>query len=264
MIKPFGINRAQQLCEAISDDGLPCYIAYASRLPATFLRERTYGFTSSGTLAEIIRPHIPAWRGPGHGMVLIDTEIRRKALERAEFWARYRDYGITPESMNNRQLWGTTLHELGHCWEHSAAAATEPASERVVSQNAKHLREWCEAGPPSDDFQFDAKLFQQHGLLWPFIRNVAHIAYRAQLAGVNAVPANVFDSERMSGFQPIRHFVDALGTEPRRLAGLPCHEIQTIDPPSAFTELHKRDVQSWFDSRRAVRDEPVLLTDEGA
>jgi hypothetical protein len=78
-----------------------------------------------------------------------------------------------------------------------------------------------------------------------FIRRVLHLHHRVTTRGQ---VANLFEcaaAGRAYGLSSIRHYAQALGDEPARMAGASFAEIEAAPLPPRFAELFASDVQSW-------------------
>lgn len=139
------------------------------------------------------------------------------------------------------------LHEAAHLvpWREVSDADLEPSQESIAEYK-ESFSEWA-AGPACDN---DCPWI---GHDWRFIRNLLHLAHRANAAGYSLH----IDDVRCGGItyrlSPAWQYAEALGDEPARFMYQPFSNIVAEEPPAAFLALFDRDVDFYRSLKGAKR-----------
>lgn len=133
---------------------------------------------------------------------------------------------------------GVAVHELAHCrsWAPPAEEYAEPEPEAVESTAADYIDFAIRDPAPPEDQPLWA---EDHGLM--FTRVALHLHARAAAAGY-AVAIGWLVAGDEYGLSPARCYAEALGDEPKRLAGAPLADIIRARAPVAFTNLFAKDI----------------------
>jgi len=208
---------AEALCRAVAGrdlEGVPLYLVPQSILPPQRgSGDHCFAYTTP-SLDLYIRDHIPGYRGRGPCMVINDLALAE-------------DFG--GEDLVYR-MQTTVIHELAHVLDRPALfddrAGVDPNRilfESLIVANAT-------ARPSREDIPL------YHGHEAGFIRIALHLCHRAQQAGFDAHHAALCAGYRY-GLSHAGSYLEALGDEPARCAGMLFRDIKSHKPPPAFSSL---------------------------
>lgn len=198
--------------------GRPCYLVLESMLPVS-LKPQAWGYQWD-SCDWAARPYVD-WQGPGVAVVLCDRFIRQSM----------------PSHLVRCALASVTLHELAHVRALDFEEYDELAPAGLLPELiSKELPEMETVGWPP-----------WHTHDWRFLRNACHLLHRSQLAGQPWDDAT--DYYVVAGpsyaLSPLWAYVEALGDEPAKLAGLTWAELQATAPPARFRHQWLADVHRW-------------------
>lgn len=219
------ISKAERLCRRVAPRdlaGVPLYVVPQSRLPRELGgRSVCYGYTHP-RLDLHLKDYIADWQGRGHCLVVNDCDLGQLDARDAEAHVR-----------------AVALHELGHILE-------RPADGEGIDERRRVFEALCVGYAVSREAPTDenaAPPFRDHGLR--FVRTCLHLWRRAQAAGWE-VPLSGYCAGRQYGLSHINMYREALGDEPRRLAGYAIRDIINAPYPREFRRLWDEDMAHWF------------------
>jgi hypothetical protein len=211
------LAKAEALCRAVAGRDLgetPLYIVAQSTLPPGYYAGDHHLAFTLESLDIYLRDYIPNYRGRGPCMVMNDLAL-------AELYEPEDHEYLTQQF---------ALHELGHILDRPALF-----EDRTGVDPDKLLFEAlvvadCTKRPPREDIPL------YHGHEVGFIRIALHLCYRAQQAGFDAYHAALCAGYRY-GLSHASLYLEALGDEPARCAGMLFRDIAKTKPPPAFSSL---------------------------
>jgi hypothetical protein len=233
--------RAEALCLAVAPElrQRPFYVMLTSDLPAAE-RSRTTAGHVSPTMDLYLRPHLgEQWRGRGPAMVVRDCLLQGEvAATLAGFDERLRPI-VEPRlwAVALPNFYRVVLHELAHIF--ALGGRYEPLG--AAGEGA--IRSHGYGGLVADidrRIEADPDLDRQRPYHSPanWLRAVIHLRHRATALGVALSPEPI---ERW-GCSPFPLYVEALGDEPERFAGLPVAEILQRPLPAEYRRLLLADI----------------------
>lgn len=252
--------RAEAACRAVAARdlaGVPLYIVPQSRLPDHLGgRSVCNGFTTPSLdlyLQDVIGP---AWRGRGPCMVINDVgdqPLGRSVRQAALPWGDRRSaengsdelvgHCVPQVAADDLELdfLRIVLHELAHILQRPELYRDRHGTESArIAFEALVLGDCVASEPASEP---DPRPFSGHEA--DFIRIALHLRHRAEMAGV-LVPLFGYCAGTPYGLSHANRYRQALGNEPRRLAGERFRDILATPYPKAFWRLWTTDVARWL------------------
>ena len=211
------LAEAEALCRAVAGcdlEGVPLYSVAQSILPADCgSGDHCLAYTTP-SLDLYLRDHIPGYRGRGPCMVINDVALAE------DFDPEDLEYVIP----------AYVLHELAHILDRPALFEDRSGvdTDRLLFESLVVAD--CTKRPPREDIPL------YHGHEVGFIRIALHLCYRAQQAGFDAYHAALCAGYRY-GLSHASLYLEALGDEPARCAGMLFRDIKSLKPPPAFSSL---------------------------
>jgi len=208
---------AEALCRAVAGrdlEGTPLYLVPQSILPPQCgSGDHCYGYTTP-SLDLYLRDHISDWRDRGPCMVVNDIGLAEDyELEDLAY--------IVPAYV---------LHELAHILDRP----TLYEDRTGVDPNKLLFESLVVANVGERPQRDDLPPYFGHG--HSFIRIALHLCHRAQQTGVDVRPTAICAGHRY-GLSHASLYLEALGDEPARCAGMSFQDIKSFKPPRAFSHL---------------------------
>jgi hypothetical protein len=239
--------RAEALCLAVAPElrGRPFYVMLTSDLPAAERSKATAGHVSP-TMDLYLQPYLgERWRGRGPAMVVHDCLLRGEiAATLGGFDERLRDV-VEPRlwAVALPNFYRLVLHELAHVFalggDYKPLGAAGQGAIRshgyggLVADIDRRLK---------DDPDLDRQRPYHSPATW--LRLVIHLQHRAAALGVAVAP----EPAGRWGCSPFALYVEALGDEPERFAGLPVADILRRPLPEAYRRLLLADIDRFHSS----------------
>lgn len=231
--------------------GSPIYVCMSSEMPPEFRSDTFRGYHST-TLDLAYRDWLTQagrWRGRGVCFNVNDIAIGEHAdfaRECLNESAEFRDHFYRVRVVN------IALHELTHAITQELDIANVDASSPVVQAVKTHVLKWVQHAP--------ALTFPWTGHDWRFIRALIHVAYRAELLGIetnNAVLLSPF-TYCLSSLEKYRAALQAEIESTNPLSSFA--EIRSVTPPAEFMDVWRDDVKIWLDRRSKEPEEQLRIT----
>ncbi|MCA9183986.1 MAG: hypothetical protein R3E01_10065 [Pirellulaceae bacterium] len=208
---------AEALCHVVAGRDLAeaaLYVVPQSSLPGECgSGDHCYAYTTP-SLDLYLRDHIPDWRGRGPCMVVNDIGLAE-------------DYELEDLAC---LVPAYVLHELAHILDRPALFA----DRHGVEPNRLKFEALVVASVGERSQRNDIPLYFGHGN--SFIRIALHLCHRAQRTDVDVRPTAICAGHRY-GLSHASLYLEALGDEPARCAGMSFHDIKSFKPPLAFSHL---------------------------
>jgi hypothetical protein len=208
---------AEALCRAVAGHdlaGVPLYIVPQSILPPECgSGDHCFAYTLASLDLYLAR-HIPNYRGRGPCAVIND---RAMAEEFRGDDLAYRTHA-------------TVLHELAHMLDRPALFDDRAG----VDPNRLLFEALIVADVTNRAPREEIPLY--HGHEARFIRIALHLCHRAQQVGFDIRPGEIC-AGYVYGLSPASRYLEALGDEPARCAGMSFRDIRASQPPHAFSSL---------------------------
>jgi hypothetical protein len=257
-------ERAESLCRSLSPEEFanePIYVSLQSDFPEELLAVGHCFGWAAANFGDRLRGR-RGYRGPGHRIVLCDTEFGRLCEQSLREGAQQlaSDAGSAPDAPTpeelfpfmakqylNRILGPTLLHEFVHVVEFGRPREGAPRSDQEIADLNRADASWFNVELPKKSKRYPWDL---HGP--PFVRGQLHLKYRLEAAGGDL---RDFDS-RLGAWETLRYelspmsdYATALGDEPERMFDRPLREILASDPPFEFAVQFCQDVLD-FEAKR--------------